>query len=133
MTNSRILLSDDADTISLKIRKAKTDPEPLPDTIQGLAGRPEAENLVDMYACFTDSTPEAVCQKFSGANFSTFKPALAEVMIEHLSPITKAYNELMKDVGHLDEIIHQGSLYARSIADRTIEEVYDIVGFLRTR
>lgn len=128
---SRILLSDDADTISLKIRKAKTDADPMPGTVEGLAGRPEAENLVDLYSYFTDTTPESVCQQFAGANFSTFKPALADVIIEHLAPITKTYNELMKDVSYLDTIMAGGADFARGIAKTTMAEVFDIVGFVQ--
>jgi tryptophanyl-tRNA synthetase len=129
---SRILLSDDADTINLKIRKAKTDSDPIPATIEELAGRPEAENLIDLYAYFTDKEPAEIVQQFAGANFSTFKPALADVMIEHLGPITKTYNELMKDTAHLDAIMHRGVEHARSIADKTMDEVFDLVGLLRS-
>jgi len=130
---SRILLNDDADTIALKIRKAKTDPDPIPATLKELEGRPEAENLIDLYAYFTDSTPEIVCQQFAGANFSTFKPALADVIIEHLAPITSSYNHLLKDEAHLDAIMARGAEYARGIADETMAEVFDIVGFIRAR
>lgn len=129
---SRIHLSDDADLISLKIRKAKTDPNPIPGTVEELEGRPEAENLIDMYAYFTDSKPELVCQQYVGANFSTFKSALSDVIIDHMHPITKRYNELMTDTTYLDQILSKGRDYARSISEQTINEVYDLVGLLRT-
>jgi tryptophanyl-tRNA synthetase len=128
---SRILLNDDADTIALKIRKAKTDPDPIPATVEELAGRPEAENLIDMYGYFADMSPAEVCTQFAGANFSTFKPALADVMIAHLAPITKHYNELLKDVGHLDSIISTGVEHARGIASTTMAEIFEITGLLQ--
>lgn len=129
---SRIHLSDDADLIALKIRKAKTDPLAIPGTVEELAGRPEAENLVDLYSYFTESSPEAVCQQYAGANFSTFKSDLADVVIAHLAPITKTYNQLLEDTAHLDKILSRGRDYARSISEKTISEVFDIVGLLRT-
>ncbi len=130
---SRIHFTDDADLIALKIRKAKTDPLAIPGTIEELAGRPEAENLVDLYAYFTDLAPAQVCQQYEGANFSTFKSALADVVIAHMTPITKTYNELMTDTAHLDSILSRGRDYARSISDKTMAEVFDIVGLLRTK
>lgn len=130
---SRIHLSDDADTIALKIKKAKTDPLEIPGTVAELAGRPEAENLVDLYAYFSDISPDAVCAQYAGASFSTFKSSLTDVMIAHLSPITHLYNELLKDTAHLDAILSKGRDYARSISDQTMAEVFDIVGLLRTR
>jgi tryptophanyl-tRNA synthetase len=130
---SRIHLSDDADTIALKIRKAKTDPLPIPGTVEELAERPEAENLIDLYAFFTDATPASVCKQYEGANFSTFKPALADAIIAHLTPITKTYNQLLQDTAHLDAIISRGRDHASSIAEKTIGEVYDLVGLLRTK
>jgi tryptophanyl-tRNA synthetase len=130
---SRILLNDDADTISLKIRKAKTDPLPIPGTLEELAGRPEAENLVDLYAYFVGQDPQVICQQYAGANFSTFKAALSDVVIEHLAPITKTYNELMKETDHLDAIMGKGVEHARGIADKTMAEVFDMVGLLRKK
>src|SRR5690606_17877392 len=93
---SRINMTDDAETIAQKIRKAKTDPEPLPSDVKGLGGRPEAENLVGIYAALADITPEQVLTEYGGAQFSTFKPALADLAVAKLGPITAEMQRLMK-------------------------------------
>lgn len=129
---SRIHLDDDADLIALKIRKAKTDPLPIPEKAEELETRPEALNLVDLYAYFTDTKPQDVCNQFVGANFSTFKSALTDVIVAHMAPITTKYVELMKDTQHLDQILSRGRDYARTISEQTICEVYDLIGLLRT-
>ncbi|MBL4893161.1 MAG: tryptophan--tRNA ligase [Rhizobiaceae bacterium] len=128
---SRIRMTDDVDAIAKKIRKAKTDPNPLPETVDGLEGRPEAENLVGIYAALADSSKEAVISEFAGKEFSVFKPALVELAIEKLSPITDEMRRLMDDPAGVDKVLTDGADRAREIADQTIRDVKDIVGFLR--
>ena len=106
---SRINLTDDADTIAKKIRKAKTDPEPLPDTLDGLKDRPEARNLVNIYAALVGHTPEQVIRDYAGAQFGTFKPALADLAVAKLEPITLEMNRLMQDPAEIDRILGQGA------------------------
>jgi tryptophanyl-tRNA synthetase len=128
---SRINLTDDADAIAQKIKRAKTDPEPLPDSLKGLETRPEAENLLGIYAALTDKSLEAVVAEFAGAQFSTFKGALADVAVAVLSPITAEMNRLMADPGSIDAILRRGADRAGAIAQANIREIYDLVGFLR--
>ncbi len=127
---SRINLTDDADTIASKIRKAKTDPHPLPDSVAGLEGRPEAENLLGIYAALTDKTLEAVVAEFAGAQFSTFKGALADMAVAVLSPITAEMNRLMADPGAIDAILKRGAEKANAIAKPNLRQVYELIGFL---
>jgi tryptophanyl-tRNA synthetase len=127
---SRINLNDDADTIALKIRRAKTDSAPLPDAISGLAGRPEATNLVGIYAAITDSSPAAVLSEFAGAGFGPFKEKLAEALIAHIAPITARANALLADPGHIDLVLQAGARRAAEIANPIVDEVERIVGFL---
>lgn len=127
---SRINLTDSADDIAKKIRKAKTDPEPLPSELEGLKERPEAENLIGIYAALSDTNPEAVISEFAGQQFGVFKPALAELAVEKLSPINTEIRKLMDDPDHIDGILADGAGRARSIAQETILEVRDIFGFL---
>lgn len=127
---SRINLTDSADDISKKIRKAKTDPEPLPETIEGLGGRPEADNLVGIYAALSDLSRQEVLAQFGGRQFSEFKPALVDLSVEKLAPIGAEMRRLMADPGHVDAVLAQGAERARAIADVTMREVRDIVGFL---
>lgn len=129
---SRINLSDDADTIANKIRKARTDPEALPSEPAGLKGRAEAENLVGIYAALSGRKPEAVLAEFGGAQFSQFKPALAEVAVEKLGPITAEMNRLMEDHAAIDAILADGAARANALAKPVMDEVKDIVGLLRT-
>jgi len=126
---SRINLTDDADLIAKKIRKAKTDPEPLPEKLEDLAGRPEAENLVTIYAALADITCEQVLNEFSGKNFSEFKPALSELAVEKLQPITTRMNELLGDHSELDSILDKGNAKAQSIAGPVIDQTMEIMGF----
>ncbi len=128
---SRINLTDDADAIAQKIKRAKTDPEALPDSVKGLETRPEAENLLGIYAALTDKSLEAVVEEFAGAQFSTFKGALADVAVAVLSPITAEMNRLMADPGAIDAILRRGADRAGAIAQGNIREIYDLVGFLR--
>jgi len=127
---SRINLTDSADDIAKKIRKAKTDPEPLPDTMEGLAERPEAKNLVGIYAALSGQTSEAIVQEFAGQQFGTFKPALAELAVEKLAPINAEMRKLMDNPDHVDGILADGADRARVIAQQTMKEVREIFGFL---
>ena len=130
---SRINLTDDADTIASKIRKAKTDPEPLPDSLDGLKDRPEARNLVNIYAALAGHTPEQVIRDYAGAQFGTFKPALADLAVAKLEPITLEMNRLMKDEAEIDRILGKGADRAEAIARPIVDQVYDIVGMIRSR
>ncbi len=128
---SRINLIDDADAIALKIRKARTDPEPLPSEAEGLEGRPEAENLVSIFAALSDRPASDVLSEFGGSQFSDFKKALSEVAVETLVPITDEMNRLLKDPAEIDATLSKGSARAREITTPIMRDVYDIVGFVR--
>jgi tryptophanyl-tRNA synthetase len=130
---SRINLTDDADTIASKIRKARTDPEPLPETWDELAERPEARNLVNIYAALSGDTREAVMAEFAGKPFSIFKPALAEVTVTHLAPISGRMRDLLADPAEIDRILGRGADRAAEIADPILAKAKDIVGFVRSR
>ena len=130
---SRINMTDDADAIAQKIRKARTDPEPLPSELDGLTDRPEARNLVNIYAARSGVSPEAVIAENAGAQFGTFKPKLAELAVEKLAPISAEMSRLMDDVAEIDRILGDGAARATAIADPVIDEVYDIVGMVRGR
>lgn len=130
---SRINLTDTADQIAAKIRKAKTDPEPLPDTVEGLKDRPDARNLVNIYAALAGHTVDQVIADFAGAQFGTFKPALADLAVAKLAPITTEMNRLMKDPAEIDRILGQGAERAEAIARPIVDRVYDIVGMIRSR
>ncbi|MCB1384922.1 MAG: tryptophan--tRNA ligase [Nitratireductor sp.] len=127
---SRITLTDDADTIAKKIRKAKTDPAPLPETLDGLAERPEAANLVGIYAALSGQTREQVIGEFGGKEFSTFKPALADLAVEKLAPVSGEMTRYLADPATVDGVLRDGSDRARAIAVETMREVKDIIGFL---
>ncbi|MFN3475615.1 MAG: tryptophan--tRNA ligase [Blastomonas sp.] len=128
---SRISLTDDDDAIAQKIRKAKTDPEPLPDQASALEGRPEALNLVGIYATMTDQTPDSVCAQFAGQGFGAFKPALAEVLVETLRPIRQRFIALKDDDTALDAILVKGAEKARAVAQPTLDAAYDALGLMR--
>jgi tryptophanyl-tRNA synthetase len=128
---SRISLSDDADTIAQKVRKAKTDPEPLPTDKEGLKNRPEAENLIGIYAALNDSTADSVLQQFGGAQFSSFKQALADLAVARLGPIGAEMRRLEADPAYIDSVLRDGSLRARAIAGPIMNQVKDIVGLIR--
>ncbi len=130
---SRINLTDDADTVAQKIRKARTDPEPLPPTLDGLAERPEARNLVNIYAALADITPDAVLAEHGGQGFGTFKPALAELAVAKLGPINAEMARLMQDPAEIDRTLAAGAARAREIADPVVAQCYDIVGLVRAR
>ncbi|ENN86340.1 Tryptophanyl-tRNA synthetase [Rhizobium freirei PRF 81] len=127
---SRINLLDDEENISKKIRKAKTDPDGLPSEIAGLAGRPEADNLVGIYAALADQSKAEVLSEFGGQQFSVFKPALVDLAVHVLSPITMEMRRLMADPGHIDAVLRDGGARARARADVTMKQVRDIIGFL---
>jgi len=126
---SRINLTDDADAIALKIKKAKTDPEPLPSTLAELEKRPEADNLVTIFATLTDTTRAAVLKAHAGAQFSQFKKDLTEVAVEKLSPITSRMRDLMKAPAEIDRILKHGAEKAGAIAEKHMREIKDLLGF----
>lgn len=128
---SRINMSDDADTIAKKIRKAKTDPEPLPDTLEGLENRPEARNLVEIYAALSGETPEGVIAAFAGQQFGSFKPKLVEVAVERLAPISDEMRRRVADPAEIDRTLARGAERARAIAGPILARTYDIIGMLR--
>ncbi|MCA0278240.1 MAG: tryptophan--tRNA ligase [Proteobacteria bacterium] len=127
---SRINLTDDADTISKKIKKAKTDPEALPSETDGLKERPEAENLVGIYAGLADMSKEAVLKEFGGQQFSVFKPALADLAVDKLAPVAGEMRRLMADPAYIDSVLRDGGDRARAIAEGTMKSVRDIIGLL---
>lgn len=126
---TRINLTDDADMIANKIRKAQTDSEPLPGTIEGLEGRAGAANLVAIYAAMSDLSKADVLGKFGGQQFSVFKPALADLAVAKLAPITKRMNELLSDKAEIDRILAKGGEKARAIASPVLKETMEIMGF----
>ena len=128
--NSRINLTDDADAIADKIRRAKTDPHPLPGTKEELAGRPEAENLLNIYAALSDQDRDAVIIQFAGQNFSTFKTALADLTVAKLGPITAEMRRLLADPAEIDRVLKAGAHKARAIATPIMDEVKKTVGFI---
>src|SRR2546430_637616 len=129
--NSRINLTDDADTIAQKVRKAKTDPEPLPTDEKGLETRPEADNLVGIYAALADVSKADVLKDFGSGQFSSFKNALVELCVAKLSPIASEMKRLVADPGHVDSILADGANRAQIIAAETMKKTKDIVGFTR--
>jgi tryptophanyl-tRNA synthetase len=130
---SRINLNDEPDAIALKIRRAKTDPEPLPDHPSGLEDRPEARNLVGILAAVTGTLPENVLREHGGKGFSEFKEVLAEALIAHLTPIAAEMRRLLTDPHAIDAALHAGADRARAIADPIVARAQEIVGFLPER
>ncbi|MEW4449154.1 tryptophan--tRNA ligase [Qipengyuania sp. JC766] len=128
---SRINLSDDPDEVMKKVKKAKTDPEPLPSERDGLEGRPEALNLVTIYAALTDSSVDAVLADHGGEGFGAFKPALGEVLVETLRPISARFTDLLQDREAIDAILARGAAKARERAVPTLEAAYSALGFVR--
>jgi tryptophanyl-tRNA synthetase len=128
---SRINLVDDADTIMAKVRKAKTDPEPLPSEPARLEGRAEAANLVGIYAALANESTDAVLAQFGGQGFGTFKPALGELLIETLRPISERFLELSADTPALDAILAQGAERAATLARPTLDAAYSALGLCR--
>ncbi|MEY8120135.1 tryptophan--tRNA ligase [Falsihalocynthiibacter sp. BN13B15] len=128
---SRINMTDDSDMISQKIRKAKTDPDALPSEASGLNERPEARNLVNIYAGLADMTVDDVLADVGGKEFSVFKPMLAELAVSKLSPIAAEMARLMQDTAEIDKILRQGAQNARTVAGPILEKTYDIIGMVR--
>ena len=128
---SRIELADDADTMMKKVKKAKTDPEPLPSEAGGLVGRAEALNLVTIYAAVADTTVEAVLGEYGGEGFGKFKPALGELLVETLRPISTRFNELLDDREALDAILARGASQARELARPPLDATYSALGLVR--
>jgi len=128
---SRIGMTDNADAIAKKIRKAKTDPEPLPESAKGFAGRPEAANLMGIYAALSDTEVADVCAKFGGEQFSTFKQHLADLAVAKLVPIQDEMRRLMADPAHVEAVLADGAERARALAAPILQEIKDTVGFLR--
>ena len=128
---SRINLTDDADAIMQKVKKAKTDPEPLPADKAGLAGRAEAANLVGIYAAMAGTSVDAVLAEFGGEGFGKFKPALGELLVTKLAPINARFVELRADRAALDAVLRDGARRARELAAPTLEAAYRALGLLR--
>jgi tryptophanyl-tRNA synthetase len=129
---SRINLTDSADDIAKKIKKAKTDPEPLPTELDGLKDRPEADNLVGIYAALMKTDKASVLKDFGGAQFSKFKTALVELAVEKLGPIGANMNRISDDRAYIDKVLKSGAERAREIASGHLRQIKDIVGFLRS-
>ncbi len=128
---SRINLTDDADNIMAKIKKAKTDPEPLPSEAAGLDGRAEAKNLVGIYAALANESVDDVLSRFGGQGFGAFKPALGELLIESFAPITARFNDLRQDNEMLDAILAKGAARAREAAGPTLAKAYEVIGLVK--
>jgi tryptophanyl-tRNA synthetase len=128
---ARILLMDDADQISKKIKRATTDPEPLPSDEAGLKGRAEADNLVGIYAALSDTSKAAVLQQFGGQGWGAFKPALADLAVEKLAPIAAEVRRMTADPAFIDAFMADGAARASEIAEATMRDVRKIVGFIR--
>ena len=128
---SRIDLTDDADTIALKIRRAKTDPQPLPSEVEGLENRPEARNLVGIYAALADTDHAAVLREYGGKGFGAFKEALAALVIAKLTPIATETRRLLADPDGLDRILRDGAQRASALAEPIVSEAERLVGFLK--
>jgi tryptophanyl-tRNA synthetase len=127
---SRINLSDDADTIAQKVRKAKTDPEVLPSETAGLEGRPEADNLVGIYAALVGTGKADVLREFGGSNFSRFKGALVDLAVAKLGPIGADMRRLQADPAHIDNVLRDGAARAREVASQNMKAIKEIVGFI---
>jgi tryptophanyl-tRNA synthetase len=128
---ARINLADDADLVMQKVKKAKTDPEPLPSEVAGLADRPEALNLVTIYAALANESAEAVLARFGGQGFGAFKPALGELLVETLRPISTRFTQLLDDREALDAILAKGAARAREIGRPTLDAAYAALGLIR--
>jgi len=127
---SRIMLTDTAENITQKIKKAKTDPEPLPQDKTGLEKRPEAENLISIFASLQDTSIESVIKDYAGKEFSAFKKDLADLSVSKLEPITSEMNKLMNDVSYIDSILNQGKENAKAVAEPVLQKTKEIIGFL---
>lgn len=128
---SRINLMDTEDMIEQKIRKAKTDTEPLPETVEELEGRPEAQNLVNIFSAVSDMSAGDICARFAGSNFAPFKRELTEHLIKQIVPIGTRMRELLDDVTELDKILADGAAVANELAEKNMEEVREVIGLLK--
>ena len=128
---SRLNMTDNTDALAKKIKKAKTDADPLPDNLEGLTGRPEARNLVNIYAALNDTTPQQVIDEFAGQQFGNFKPKLADLVVAKLSPISSEMSRLMNEPSEIDKILMRGAHRGRELAVPILQKTYDIVGMLR--
>ena len=128
---SRINLTDDADAIAQKIRRAKTDPLPMPETPDDAEKRPDADNLLGIYAALADREKDDIVREFAGRQFSEFKAALTELAVAKLGPIGAEMQRLMKDPGHVDAVLRAGAQRARALAGPILDDVYKTVGFLK--
>ena len=128
---SRINMTDDDDTIVQKIRKAKTDAEPLPDNLNALEGRPEARNLINIYAATSDVMPQAVLDQYVGQGFGAFKPALTDLLVETLHPIRDRFVALKSDSSAIDLLLAKGGARAGELSRPTVEAAYSALGLLR--
>ena len=127
---SRIMLTDTADNIIQKIKKAKTDPQPLPDNTKDLNSRPEAENLISIFASLNDDSIEAVISEYAGKEFSQFKKDLADLAVSKLEPITSEMNKLMSDISYIDSVLKDGKANAINVAEPVLAKTKEIIGFL---
>lgn len=128
---SRIVLNDTADDIALKIRRARTDSEPLPSEEAGLEGRPEARNLITIYAAMSDKSMADVLSEFGGQGFGSFKQSLADLLVETLAPVANEARHLLDDKEHLLQVLRKGAERARTVSDPIVDEAERLVGFLR--
>jgi len=128
---SRINLTDDSDAIAQKIRRAKTDPHPMPASAAEAEKRPDADNLLGIYAALADEEKDAAIAQFAGKQFSDFKAALTDLAVAKLGPIGAEMQRLMKDPGYVDKVLHDGAERARTLAAPILAETYKIVGFLK--
>jgi len=129
--NSRINLTDDRDLIAKKIRKAKTDSEPLPESFDDLEDRPEAKNLITIFAALAEKTPAEICADYAGQGFADFKRDLAEVSVDVLGPITEEMKRLTDEKTYVDQVLRDGAEKARAISEPILADIHEIVGFLR--
>lgn len=130
--NSRINLTDDRDTIARKIRKARTDSEPIASDLEGMEGRAEAKNLINIFAALSDRTSGDICQEYGGQGFATFKKDLAELSVAVLGPITEEMKRLTDEKTYVEQVLKQGSEKARVISEPILKQVHNIVGFLQS-
>ena len=127
---SRLNLTDDADTIARKVRKAKTDTEPLPTAAEGLKGRPEADNLTGIYAALAGESVDKVLAQYGGGQFSVFKNALADLAVAKLGPVGEETKRLQADPAYVERVLREGSERARAIAAPIMRQAREIVGFI---
>jgi tryptophanyl-tRNA synthetase len=129
---SRINMTDGADDIAKKIRKAKTDPEPLPETLAELSGRPDARNLINIFAALQEVEPQVALDQVTGLQFGSFKPILADLAVEKLAPISSEMARLMQDTAEIDRILARGAERAREITAPILDKTYEILGMIRS-